>query len=182
MRLSPAYLTVLCPHAIWTPQECQTKTYSTRGLWLWLAHVIAHSDRRSSAGGQLVTARRVFVAVSAHRWPPTHQMHVSNTYQRVPGPRALATSVGCSFAGRRAITPRNGTAEYACVWRECNYATVQPPAAFISMLRWAACTLLWTCSADIWTDAMRSPYATRIRRTTFHSVPTASCVSVYVYV
>lgn len=182
MRLSPAYLTVLCPHAIWTLQECQTTTCLMRELWLWLAHVTAHCDRSSIAGGQLVTARRMPVAVSARRWPPTHQVHVTNTYQRVPGPRALAMSVGCSFAGRRAFTPRNGTAEYACVWRECDYATVQPPAAFIPMLRWVACMLLWTCLANIWTDAMRSPYAPRIPRTTFHSVPTAGCVSVYVYV
>ena len=165
MRLSPAYLTVLCPHAIWTPQECQTKTYSTRGLWLWLAHVIAHSDRRSSAGGQLVTARRVFVAVSAHRWPPTHQMHVSNTYQRVPGPRALATSVGCSFAGRRAITPRNGTAEYACVWRECNYATVQPPAG--STLKdscWPLATTWFITAGSIIRDwSVNRDYCTVVR-------------------
>ena len=128
-----------------------------------------------------MTAMRIFVAFSAHRWPPTHQIHASNTYQRVPGPRALATSVGHSFAGRRAFMPRNGTAEHACVWRNSNYATVQPPAAFIPMLRWAACMLLWTYSANIWTDAMRSPYATRIPRTTFYGVPTASCVSVHVY-
>ena len=129
MRSSPAYLTVLCPHAIWTPQGYQSTKIFNRELWLWLAHVTAHCDRRSTAVGQLLTARNMLVAVSACRWPPTHQMHVSNTYQHVQGPRALATGVGCSFAGRQHFTPTNGIAEHAFVWQTCNVVTVQPPAA-----------------------------------------------------
>ena len=161
MRSSPAYLTVLCPHAIWTPQGRQSTKIFSRELWFWFAHVTAHCDRRSIAVGQLLTARNMLVAVSARRWPPTHQMHVSNTYQHVQGPRALATGVGCSFAGRQHFTPTNGIAEHAFVWQTCNVVTVQPPAAFIPMISWAVCMLLGACLANIWTDDMRSPYATR---------------------